>query len=272
MEIGKPLQSTVVPPEVTEGGSGGSYSAREAELIRELVKSQLERNSELEYEDFEGYEIPPRTQFSMLNKPAVSIKYGKIAFNMACIRLFEGVKHILTPINSDKKRLLVVCCNEEESDSVEWARQQQKDQKWVNKEISSIEVCEKLYNLMGWDKRCRYKVLGRIVNSERGLILRFELSEAIMFSGLPEEYVDPKTGEVKKRQVSYYPDKYKGRIGRSYTDYIAAQQINMFEYLEGFTGKTYGDAPAETVGGDAGQLPGINTGIVPAPGSGGQYE
>jgi len=274
MEIGKPLQGAVVAPETTEGvessSSGGSYSAREVELIQELVKSQLERNSELEYEDFEGYEIPPRTQFSMLNKPAVSIKYGKITFNMACIRLFEGIKHILTPINSTKKRLLVVCCREEESDSVEWARQQQKDQKWVNKEISSIEVCEKLYNLMGWDKRCRYKVLGRVVNSERGLILRFELSEAIMFSGLPEEYVDPKTGETKKRQVSYYPDMYKGRIGRSYTDYIAAQQINMFEYLEGFTGKTYGDAPAEVGDGSEGHGATPYTGIVSAFGGGGQ--
>lgn len=255
METGKPLQSAVSAPETTGGtevsSSGGSYSAREVELIQELVKSQLERNSELEYEDFEGYEIPPRTQFSMLNKPAVSIRYGKLTFNMACIRLFEGVKHILIPINSTKKRLLVVCCREEEGDSVEWARLQRKDQKWVNKDISSIEVCEKLYNLMGWDKRCRYKVLGRIVNSERGLILRFELSEAIMFSGTPEEFVDPQTGVTKKRQVSYYPDMYKGRIGRSYTDYIASQQINMFEYLEGFTGKTYGDAPDDTQSGGA---------------------
>ena len=32
-------------------------------------------------------ELPPRTQFSMLNKPAVSIKYGVMKFNMACIAI-----------------------------------------------------------------------------------------------------------------------------------------------------------------------------------------
>lgn len=31
-----------------------------------------------------------------------------------------------------------------------------------------------------------------------------------------EEFVDPVTGETKKRQVKYYPDAYKNRIGRSY--------------------------------------------------------
>ena len=273
-DILNPNQISMVTPTTSEEGKGESYDTREAELIKELVKTRLEKNSELEFETFEGYEIPPRTQFSMLNKPAVSVKYGKLSFNMACIRLFEGVKHILTPINSDKKRLLVVCCNEEESESVEWARQQAKDGKWVNKEISSVEVCEKLYNAMGWDRRCRYKVLGRVVNSPEGLILRFDLAEAIMFTGLPEEYVDPKTGELKKRHVSYYPDIYKGRIGRSYNDYIATQQLDLFEPLEGFTGKTYEDLPPE--GSD--ETADTQTDATPVyqqhtlTGNGGQYE
>lgn len=74
-------------------------SAREFELIQELVRSRMEKNEELQYESFEGYELPPRTQFSMLKKPAVSIKYGQLTFNMAAIRLFEGVKHVLTVVN-----------------------------------------------------------------------------------------------------------------------------------------------------------------------------
>ena len=60
-------------------------------VIRELAQIRKEHKRELEYEKFDGYELPPRTQFSMLNKPAVSIKYGVMKFNMACIRLFEGM-------------------------------------------------------------------------------------------------------------------------------------------------------------------------------------
>lgn len=68
-------------------------SVREISLIRELAQIRKEHKRELEYEKFDGYELPPRTQFSMLNKPAVSIKYGVMKFNMACIRLFEGIKY-----------------------------------------------------------------------------------------------------------------------------------------------------------------------------------
>ena len=176
----------------------------------------------------EGYELPPRTQFSMLKKPAVSIKYGQLTFNMAAIRLFEGVKHVLTVVNTEKKRLAVVPCAEEESASVEWARVN-KQGKWVNKNITSVDFVENLYHLIGWNRECRYKVLGRVAASDRGLILVFEMEEAIMFAPKKEEFVDPVTGETKKRQVKYYPDAYKNRIGRSYTEYEQYRQLNLFE-------------------------------------------
>ena len=201
---------------------------REQALIQELIKTKQEQKQELEFESFEGYELPPRTQFSMLKKPAVSIKYGKMTFNMACIRLFEGIQYILPLVNIAKKRLAVAMCVEEESASVEWARFK-KNEVWVNKDITSVDFIEKIYQAMGWRRECRYKVLGRVANSDRGLILVFDLDEAIMFTPMKEEYEDPKTGEKKKRQVKYFPDLYKTRIGKSYEDYEQARQINLFE-------------------------------------------
>lgn len=212
----------------TNNQEGQNFTAREFELIQELVRSRMEKNEELQYESLEGYELPPRTQFSMLKKPAVSIKYGQLTFNMAAIRLFEGVKHVLTIVNTEKKRLAVVPCAEEESASVEWARVN-KEGKWVNKNITSIDFIENLFRLMGWNRECRYKVLGRVAASDKGLILVFEMEDAIMFAPKKEEFVDPVTGETKKRQVKYYPDAYKNKIGRSYTEYEQYRQMNLFE-------------------------------------------
>ena len=72
-------------------------------------------------------------------------------------------------------------------------------------------------------------MLGRVAASDRGLILVFEMEEAIMFAPKKEKFVDPVTGETKKRQVKYYPDAYKNRIGRSYTEYEQYRQLNLFE-------------------------------------------
>ena len=147
---------------------------------------------------------------------------------MASIRLFEGVKHILPIVNTKKKKLAVIPCAEEESATVEWARIN-KQGNWVNKDITSIDFVENLFKLMDWDRECRYKILGRIAASERGLILVFEMEEAIMFTPKKEEYIDQVTGEKKQRQVKYYPDAYKNRIGRLYNDYAQYRQMNLFE-------------------------------------------
>ncbi|MCD7842852.1 MAG: hypothetical protein LUG56_10335 [Lachnospiraceae bacterium] len=225
--------------------SGESYNISDQELIRLLVKSRQAQDRKLEYEDLDGYEMPPRTQFSMLKKPAVSIKRGKLTFNMACIRLFEGVEFILPLIHVGKKKLTVVMCAEEESASVAWARKRQRDGQWTNRDITSPDFVYNIYRMMNWKEDCRYKILGYVANSAQGLVLVFELEEAIMFSSVPEEYVDKETGETKKRQVKYYPDFYKNRIGKSYNDYMETRQINMFEYLEEYRGKTYADLTAD---------------------------
>ena len=52
-----------------EKGREQELSVREISLIRELTQIRKEHKRELEYEKFDGYELPPRTQFSMLNKP-----------------------------------------------------------------------------------------------------------------------------------------------------------------------------------------------------------
>lgn len=212
--------------------ANGGFTEKEFNLIQELVKTKLEQNSQLEYESFEGYEVPPRTQFSMLNKPAVSVKFGQMSFNMACIRLFEGVENILPMLNSKDKRFLIAMCKEEESSSIPWSRQ--KNGKWVNKNITAPDFVEDFFKIMKWDRKARFKMLGQVVMTDRGLGLRFDLEEAIMFAAKPDEYLDPKTGETKKRQIKYYPDQYKDRYGKTYSDYMATHPVDAYESFENY--------------------------------------
>lgn len=222
---------------------GQSYNYSDQELIRQLAKSRMSQGQELEFEDLSGYELPPRTQFSMVSKPAVSIKYGKMTFNMASIRLFDEALFVLTLVHREKKRLTIVPCKEEESASVQWARIRKSDDVKVNRTISSEDFILKLFKLMDWKLNCRYKVMGRVAlaKPEPMPVLVFDLGEAIMFDSKPIEFVDEKTGEIKKKQVKYYPDEYKDCIGKSYNDYVESKQMNVFEFLDGYTAQTYSD-------------------------------
>ena len=56
---------------------------------------------------------------------------------------------------------------------------------------------------------------------------------------------NPLTGEMKKKQMKFFPDAYKNRIGKSYNDYIADHQMNMFEDFIGYQGSAVLDEPVQ---------------------------
>lgn len=215
-----------------------SFTQRDFDLITELVKSQMEQNQQVDYESFEGYELPPRTQFSMLKKPAVTMKAKSMNFNKAALKMFEDIEFILPMVNPEKKRFAIIPCKEEELASVQWARK--KDDIYVSKQITSPEFMSRIFELMGWDKECRYKMMGRVALSERGPILVFDMDEAIMFAPKKRSYVDPVSGETKTKDVKYYPDKYNDTIGQSYADYESFKQLNAFEDFGDYTDENSG--------------------------------
>jgi len=223
-------------------------SEKELKLIQELVSLRKESDRSLEYEQLDDYRMPPRTHFAMLKKPAVSIKYGRMTFNMAAIRLFEGTVNILPMIHEGKFRLAAVPCTEEENASVEWARKN-KQGKWTNKEIRSEEFIGSIFKMMGWDPKCRYKVLGEVRNSDRGLILVFDMTECICYEKGKEAYTNPATGEVKQRQIKRYLDESNNHIGKPYNDYEAERKLNQFENTGGYSDgseDSSNDAAADT--------------------------
>ncbi len=218
------------------------YSAKEQELIHQLVQERLGKKNAIEFESLDDYVVPPKMFFSMIKKPAVSIRANSLEFSMSSIRLFEGVQYILPMLSERKQRMVVAICAEEELSSVEWARLKQ--DKWVNRTITCPEYAQNIYQMMGWNKDCRYKVYGHLANSERGIILIFDLSSAVMFDPLPEEYFDKRSGKMKKRINKYYPDEIRMKLGRSYSDYEATQRTSSFESLSGYTDTSGSSVPA----------------------------
>lgn len=224
------------------------YSPKEQELIRQLVQERLGKKNAIEFESLDDYVVPPNMFFSMIKKPAVSIRANRMEFNMSSIRLFEGVQYVLPMLSERKKRMVVAICAEEELSSVEWARL--KKGKWVNKNITCPEYVQNIYKMMNWQTNCRYKVYGNLANSERGLVLVFDLTAAVMFDPLPEEYFDKKSGKMKKRVNKFYPDEIRMKLGRSYSDYVAIQERSSFESLSGYM-DTAGSAVPATVSEEA---------------------
>lgn len=205
------------------------FSEKDFDLIKQLVQSRLESKSDIEYESIQGYEIPPRTQFSMLKKPSVVIKRDSMTFNKAALLVFENCSFIIPMLNREKKRIAVLPCVEEEPSSVQWSRK--KGDQLIGRKISTRDFMETVFQVTGWDRNNRYKVLGRVAMSEEGPILVFELEKAIEFKPV-EEFLDPKTGRKRKKEIKNYLEINDETIGSSYAEYAASKQMNLFEDLE----------------------------------------
>ena len=204
--------------------------AKKNELVKELVETMAIKNEKLEYDDMKDYEIPPRTKFSIAGKPTVTIKRREITFGMACIKLMGNFLHVLPMVSRGRKRLAVIPLAEEEASSIQWARVS--GERCVNRTATAEGFLGDIFSLMDWNPEYKYKVVGHIANSPRGIILVFDLEEALVYPGSITESIDRKTGRTVKRPDIIYPWNGKAEIGLSYADYMNGHQMNIFEDLD----------------------------------------
>ncbi|MBR3243010.1 MAG: hypothetical protein IKF90_09965 [Parasporobacterium sp.] len=206
-------------------------SEKEFDLLQELMKEHLKENEELQFESLADYELPPRTQFALQNKPSVTLKGNKMQFSMSAVRMFKEYRYIIPMINAKTKRISIIPCMEEDSATVEWSRIQASTGKLQSKQITSEDFIRKIFDFMGWRADCRYKIIGRLAYSEHGMILVFDLEEAVMHAPKKQQIYDPISGTTKMKDVKYYPDRYKNCFGMTYSDYIAMKNQNELEQI-----------------------------------------
>jgi len=216
-------------------------------------------------EDFsyEGYQVVRRELFAHLREPAVVIRRDSVTFNTACIAGLEDAVYIQILVNQDNKRMVVRKCEENDKDALRWCvakPDKRKSRKMTNKIFSAM-----MYEMMGWNLDCRYKILGYKITFEDETIYVFDLMETEIFLDIKgkrakkdtesqattesanniEETVSSNTDkersaeEIKrKNRIPFYPKEWKDSFGLPVEEHRKALEINMLDgYAEFTTGK-----------------------------------
>lgn len=216
-------------------------------------------------EDFsyEGYQVVRRELFAHLREPAVVIRRDSVTFNTACIAGLEDAVYIQILVNQDNKRMVVRKCEENDKDALRWCvakPDKRKSRKMTNKIFSAM-----MYEMMGWNLDCRYKILGHKITFEDETIYVFDLMETEIFLDIKgkrakkdtesqsttesanniEETVSSNTvnersaEEIKrKNRIPFYPKEWKDSFGLPVEEHRKALEINMLDgYAEFTTGK-----------------------------------
>lgn len=216
-------------------------------------------------EDFsyDGYQVVRRELFAHLREPAVVIRRDSVTFNTACIAGLEDAVYIQILVNQDNKRMVVRKCEENDKDALRWCvakPDKRKSRKMTNKIFSAM-----MYEMMGWNLDCRYKILGHKITFDDETIYVFDLMETEIFLDIKgkrskkdtesqttienvsniEETASSDTDtersveEIKrKNRIPFYPKEWKDSFGLPVEEHRKALEINMLDgYAEFTTGK-----------------------------------
>ena len=216
-------------------------------------------------EDFsyEGYQVVRRELFAHLREPAVVIRRDSVTFNTACIAGLEDAVYIQILVNQESRRMVVRKCEENDKDALRWCvakPDKRKSRKMTNKIFSAM-----MYEMMGWNLDCRYKILGHKITFEDETIYVFDLMETEIFLDIKgkrakkdtesqfttekansiEEtasnstYNERSVEEIKrKNRIPFYPKEWKDSFGLPVEEHRKALEINMLDgYAEFTTGK-----------------------------------
>ena len=199
--------------------------------------------------DFDDFEMPRAELFGDNKNPAFTVNVKVVGANSVCVRQLWDVDYVEFAISHKRQLLLLVPCSEYVVQGYRWARE--KDGKRYATTRTGEPFVLSICQMMGWDPKCRYKVLGEVRNSDRGLILVFDMTECICYEKGKEAYTNPATGEVKQRQIKRYLDESNNHIGKPYNDYEAERKLNQFENTGGYSDgseDSSNDAAADTGG------------------------
>lgn len=165
-----------------------------SEITAEQQKENIDQKALELAQDFsyDGYQVVRRELFAHLREPAVVIRRDSVTFNTACIAGLEDAVYIQILVNQENKRMVVRKCEENDKDALRWCVEKpdkRKSRQMTNKLFSAM-----IYDMMGWDLDCRYKMQGYKITHEDETMYIFDLLE-------PEIYMDTKRKRKKADSV-----------------------------------------------------------------------
>ena len=181
---------------------------------------------------YDGYQVVRKELFAHLRDPAIVIRKDSITFNTACISGLEDVVYVHVMFNSDLKRIVVRGCDENDKDALRWCIA--KPDKRKSRKMSCKPFSEFVYNEMGWDSDCRYKILGYRINFEGETLYVFDLLVPEIFhEGQKRKKGEsaPQSEETKpvNTRKGFYPDDIAGTFGVPVEEHLKESEVKQID-------------------------------------------
>lgn len=181
--------------------------------------------------DLSGFQVLRKEFSSHKFDAAITLSQNGISFNSACIRFYEHTNHVQILIDEKNNRIAIRSCNQYEHNAMQWARNQQKDDKRVPRPIKAPPACDRLFKIMGWNEAYRYKMLGTRKIFDDADVVLFLMDEAEIFVTEHETLPD---GKVVRKSHNFLPPQWQDSFCDYVEDHDRKQSLDMLSAIKLF--------------------------------------
>lgn len=168
----------------------------------------------------EGFQVVRGEFFAHVFEPCITFADCKVYVNMACIRKLPDYDYVQILVNPNAKKLAVRPCVESEKDSFRWCTATEKR---APKQITCKIFFAKVFTLMGWNPKDRYKLVGKLIRSKNDLFFVFDMTAP----EVRERSVNDK-GKMVSSKTPSYPADWKDQFGISALEHQGQLLITVF--------------------------------------------
>ena len=135
--------------------------------------STIEEIREVSMDGFQVVSGDMFRNFTRLNLPAITLWYNSISFSKASVVMLNNCERVRIEVNPKTRCILLIPVTSKDKDAVRWAKTGKEVQP---RKIECLAFTSQLFDGWGWDRKRVYRTTGRIVSSDKKIMLLFDFS------------------------------------------------------------------------------------------------
>lgn len=170
---------------------------------------------------FDGFQVVRGEFFAHTYEPSLTFSDCKVYVNTACIKKIPEMDYVQILVNPDKRKLAVRPCPEYEKDSFRWCSATERRSP---RQITCKIFFAKVFSLMGWDPKDRYKMLGKLIQTKGEMLFVFDLLAPEVFQRKISS-----DGKTVRTRIPSYPKNWQNQFGIPVSEHNGGLLISIFQ-------------------------------------------